>query len=69
MNITEMPQDDFTREFIAALLRSGAMKEKDIVAAFKEAKQYLTKACLLQMLIDGKINARWDGKQLLWTHK
>ena len=66
MNITDMTGERFMTEFIAALLRSGGMNERDIEAAYKEARQLLTGGLCLQGLIDGTLNAKWRNNQLLF---
>ncbi|MFX1537493.1 MAG: hypothetical protein ACFFDI_25070 [Promethearchaeota archaeon] len=62
-NIAEMAEDEFAPAFIEALLREEEMKMEDIEAAYVEGKKMLIGAVLLQALIDGKVNAKWDGKE------
>lgn len=67
MDIIEMTDEEFAKEFMRGILRSGPMTEDDIALALDKAMEYRFGALMLGILMDGKVNVEWDGKQFIWS--
>jgi len=67
MNIKDMTLEDLDVAGIEKLLQQGPMDEAEIASALTEWREMVTKAVVVQMVLQGTIAMAWNGSALQFS--